>query len=80
MVLFVLEKLKNIWMTAYILLIKMFTFLGGITLEIYLFHQSYMIVFDFPADSYIFVAVILPVMTSSIIFVMKRQGMPGKKR
>lgn len=80
-IIFVLEGLNRVWPTFYGILRRIFIYLGGLTLEIYLLHQSYMIIFDFPAGSgYIFAAVLLPIATASLIYVIRRKGKMVEKR
>lgn len=47
-IIFMLKLLSKIWLAFCRLIEAVFMFLGGITLEVYLLHQSYMIVFNFP--------------------------------
>lgn len=57
------------WSNMPIKITKVFAYLGGITYEIYLFHQSYMILLESPASfgGYLFVAVFLPILSGVIL-------------
>lgn len=61
-----LEKRKS---EAYMGLSKTLSYLGGITLEIYLFHQSYLLILDFPysAGGYLLAAVVLPLISAVVL-------------
>lgn len=74
-IIFILEKLAIYWSFGQKCLLNIFSFLGKITLEIYLFHQSYLIVFDYPCSlsGYLFAAVILPILSSSLVYMIKNK-------
>ena len=57
------------------LLIKVLNWLGGLTLECYLFHQSFMILLEFPYRplAYCFAACVLPILTSALLDMFRRK-------
>ena len=65
----------------YEFLLRFLQFFGGITLEIYLFHQSYLLLFDYPCSlgGYLLAAVILPVFSAIVLFwILKRVSDKGE--
>ena len=54
---------------------------GGLTLEMYLLHQSYLILFEYPYNviPYIATAFLLPVATAGVIFIFKNKFKKDKK-
>ncbi len=56
-------------------ILQVLEWFGGLTLELYLLHQSYLILLDYPAGlfSYCFAAFILPTLTAAIIFLVRKK-------
>lgn len=57
--------------------IQLFAYLGGITYEVYLFHQSYMILFEFPPSvcGYLCAAVVMPLCSGIVLsHLLKRRS------
>ena len=80
MVVVVLEILRRKAPKLCSLIVVVMEWLGGITLELYLLHQSYMILFEDPYKftEYIFVAVIFPLITSGMIWLVRNKLKRGK--
>lgn len=79
-IIFTLKVLKELCFAFWKVVYSIFAYLGGITLEIYLLHQSYLIIFDFSFEWYVLVAVMLPIATASLIhLVEKRYEKRGKQ-
>lgn len=53
--------------------IKLLSWFGGLTLELYLLHQSFMILFDFPYKPaiYLLAAFLLPVLSATLIYIIR---------
>lgn len=80
-IIFVLEGLSKICPAFCRTIRAVFVFLGGITLEVYLLHQSYMIVFDYPSGGgYALAAIILPIATASLIYLIRWKRKKVEKR
>lgn len=62
------RKISGIYSGVQILL----TWFGGLTLELYLLHQSYMILFEFPykITTYLIAAFVLPMITTGLIYIL----------
>lgn len=69
-ILAILEILRGQATGAFRVITASLKWLGGLTLECYLFHQSYMILCEFPYQLplYLLVAVILPVASAALVF------------
>ena len=69
------EFLKSKMETFHGILIMVFSWFGSVTLELYLLHQSYMILFDFPykALCYCIVAFGLPTTTALLITIYRKK-------
>ncbi len=65
----VMETLEKRFQPIYTFLFKCLTFLGGVTLELYLFHQSYAILFDYPYTriGYLTTMVFLPLLSACLL-------------
>jgi len=67
-IILIMEYIEKESTKVHSLLCSALGYLGGITLEIYLLHQSYMIIFGYPYHIalYLLVAAILPLITACI--------------
>lgn len=72
---FIFEWLESKMKTVYGMLIVICSWFGSVTLELYLLHQSYMILFDFPYKAlyYCIVAFCLPTVTAALITIIKKK-------
>lgn len=59
---------------------KMLGWFGGLTLELYLLHQRYMILFEYPykLTTYSIVAFVLPTMIAGIIYLVRKKNQSAK--
>jgi peptidoglycan/LPS O-acetylase OafA/YrhL len=55
--------------------VKLLVWFGGLTLELYLLHQSYMILFEYPykITTYPIVAFLLPTITACVIYIVRKK-------
>ena len=69
-IIFAMEVLQRISDPVFKGLSGCLKWLGGLTLECYLFHQSYLLLFDFPykLPQYVITAFILPVLSAALVF------------
>ena len=69
------EFFKSKMETFHGILVMVFSWFGSVTLELYLLHQSYMILFDFPykAFYYCIVAFCLPTITAALITIYRKK-------
>lgn len=60
---------------------KVLSWFGGLTLELYLLHQSYMIVFEYPykLTTYPIAAFILPTITAGVIYLIRKKLISARK-
>ena len=74
-VILILEWLKGELKRVYNALIVVFSWFGSVTLELYLLHQSYMILFDYPYKAlyYCLVAFGLPTITAASITLYRKK-------
>ena len=72
----IMESLEKYANRLYSVLFRSLSFLGRITLEIYLFHQSYMLIFDFPYSplGYLAAGVVLPLFFSVALNAVRKSG------
>ncbi len=73
-VILVMEFLKEKQPGLHRVTATVLTWFGGLTLELYLFHQSYMILFDYPyrLGAYVAVAFLLPAVSAAIIYIGRK--------
>ena len=66
-VIIIMEMLMKIVSQAYDVILHVLVWFGALTYELYLLHQSYMILFDFPYKflTYFIVAFVLPIITAA---------------
>ena len=69
------EFFKSKMETFHGILVMVFSWFGSVTLELYLLHQSYMILFDFPYKAlyYCIVAFGLPTITAVLITIYRKE-------
>ena len=74
-VIFIFEWLEDKLKTVYSSLVVIIGWFGSVTLELYLLHQSYMILFNFPYKAlyYCIVAFGLPTITSALITIYRKK-------
>ena len=74
-VIIIMELAEKKWKWFYTIIMVVFGWLGQYTLELYLLHQSYMIVFNYPYSfaTYVVVAFILPIITTGAICICRKR-------
>ena len=72
-VILIFEIIEGISSKLHIALVRVFGWFGGLTLEMYLFHQSYMILMEYPYKllTYPLAAFVFPVSSAAIIFAIR---------
>ena len=80
LVIILMELIENRLPALYTIGITVFGWFGGLTLELYLLHQSYMVLFEFPykVTTYPFAAFILPTVTAGLIYICRKIMRKGK--
>lgn len=73
-IIFVMEVFESKLPRMYSGISSVFVWIGGLTYELYLLHQSYLILFEFPyrPPAYLLVAIILPTITAAGIFLARK--------
>ena len=76
----VLEFLEEHFKGLQIILMKILEWFGGLTLELYLLHQSYLILLEYPykVTTYPIAAFVLPTITAVVIYVFRKKRREGK--
>ena len=66
---------------AYAVIAKALGWLGSLTYELYLLHQSYLILFEFPykLPAYLTAAFVLPTVTAAGIYLVRKAIKAGQK-
>ena len=80
LVIILMELIENRLPALYTIGITVFGWFGGLTLELYLLHQSYMVLFEFPykVTTYPFAAFILPTFTAGLIDICRKTMWKGQ--
>ncbi len=68
-----MEGMHQLFPRIYSALYSVLAWVGGLTLELYLLHQSYLILFEFPCSvgSYLAAAVLMPIVSASVYYSVK---------